>query len=86
MEYTNANVRRQNRLLDIKEATEILRNGEYGIMSMYCEESGAYGIPISYVWDGEESIYLHCAPEGKKLRCLDIQNKVSFCVVGKTQK
>ncbi len=51
---------------------------------MYSEETGIYGIPINYVWDGTESIYLHCAPEGRKLQCIDKNNSVSFCVVGKT--
>lgn len=84
MIYSNADVRRQDRLLDETAAREILMSGEYGVMSVFSDESGAYGFPVNYVWDGENCIYLHCAPEGKKLRCLDINNKVSFCVIGRT--
>lgn len=85
MQYFNTNIRRQDRLLDEAQATELLKKGEYGIFSVQAEEGGAYGIPINYAWDGKQSIYLHCAPEGRKLRCIKICNRVSFCIVGHTQ-
>lgn len=84
MNYTNQNVRRQDRLLPENRALELLKTGEYGVLSMTSIETGAYGLPLNFVWDGEASLYLHCAPEGKKLRSIDANNAVSFCVVGKT--
>jgi len=84
MKYTNESVRRQDRLLNEETARSILKQGEYGVLSMQTENCGAYGIPISYAWDEKHSIYAHCAHEGRKLRCIDLCNKVSFCVVGKT--
>jgi len=84
MEYTNAQIRRQDRLLDKEKAMSLLRNGEYGVLSMQTEEGEAYGIPVNYVWNGDASIYIHCAPEGRKLRCIAHCNRVSFCIVGKT--
>lgn len=84
MIYSSADIRRQDRLLDETSACNLLKHGEYGVLSMYSNETGVYGLPISYVWDGDESIYLHCAPEGKKLRCIDENSRVSFCVIGKT--
>ena len=83
--FDNADVRRQDRLLDETAARELLRTGEYGVLSMQAAEGGGYGIPLSYVWDGETRIYVHCAPEGRKLRCLDRCAEVSFCVVGRTK-
>ena len=86
MECDNTQVRRQDRLLEEGRAMEIIRDGEYGIMSMRTENGeGAYGIPVSYVWDRGNSIYLHCAPDGRKLRCIDACPHVSFCVVGRTK-
>lgn len=85
MQYFNTNIRRQDRLLDEAQATELLKKGEYGIFSVQAEDGGAYGIPINYAFDGKQSIYLHCAPEGRKLRCIKICNRVSFCIVGHTQ-
>ncbi len=84
MIYDNSSVRRQDRLLDEARARELLAGGEYGCLSL-ADADGAYGIPVNYVWDGDASIYLHCAPEGRKLRCIDRDDRVSFCVVGRTE-
>ena len=43
MNYQNDSVRRQDRLLDQPEATELLRRGEYGILCMQRPEGGGYG-------------------------------------------
>ena len=85
MNYTNEQIRRQDRLLKEEKAIDLLKNGEYGVLSMQTdEEEGAYGIPVNYVWNKDHSIYIHCAPEGRKLRCIEHCNRVSFCIVGKT--
>lgn len=86
MKFNNEEVRRQDRLLDEKRAFEILQSGEYGVLSMQDENgTGAYGVPVNYVWDRGNSIYIHCAPAGRKLACIDACNQVSFCVVGRTR-
>lgn len=85
MNFTNTAVRRQDRLLNEEASLMLLSNGDYGILSMQAEEGGAYGIPISYVWDRQHSVYVHCAPTGRKLICLNACNRVSFCIVGKTR-
>lgn len=84
MKYINEGIRRQDRLLEEEKAMALLKAGEYGVLSMQAEEGGAYGIPVNYVWDGEHSIYIHCAPEGRKLRCIMHCDRVSFCIVGAT--
>ena len=85
MEYYNGSVRRQDRLLEENRAYELLRKEAYGILSMVDSvEEEAYGIPISFVWDGKETIYLHCAPQGRKLQCIKKKPSVSFCIVGRT--
>ncbi len=87
IKFNNENVRRQDRLLNQSEAIELLRTGEYGILSIVervDEEIGGYGIPLNYVWDGNHSIYFHCAPEGYKLDCLKENPNVSFCIIGHT--
>ena len=88
MEYNNNDIRRQDRLFSEEEARELLRNGEYGVLSMVDgngDEAVAYGVPVSYVWDGDDALYVHCAKEGRKLRCLSGNARVSFCVVGQTR-
>lgn len=83
MKFDNSHVRRQDRLLGEAEALEILRVGEYGYLSMRDEE-GVYGVPVNYVLDGE-TIYFHSASEGRKLRCVEYDPRVSFCVVGSVE-
>lgn len=84
MEYDNSGVRRQDRLLPHDSACLLLRNAEYGVLSMV-DGNEPYAVPVSYAWDGQSSIYVHCAPEGRKLRCIAACSNVSFCVVGATQ-
>ena len=71
MKYVNDTVRRQDRLMDEDRARELLRTSEYGVLSMADTDGTGYGIPVNYVWDGADSIYIHCAPEGHKLDALD---------------
>ena len=84
MKYINDTVRRQDRLLDEARSRELLETAEYGVLSMVDDDGQAYGIPVNFVWDGEDKIYIHSAPEGRKLRAIANHPKVSLCVVGRT--
>lgn len=85
MEYDNTHVRRQDRLLEEPRARELLRGGEYGVLPLVGESGGAYGIPLNFVWDGCDALYIYCAPEGEILRSIRSCPEVSFCVVGRTR-
>jgi nitroimidazol reductase NimA-like FMN-containing flavoprotein (pyridoxamine 5'-phosphate oxidase superfamily) len=76
-------MRRQDRKISDGETMEILRKGEFGILSMITN-NGGYGIPLNFALKNNE-IYFHCAIEGSKLDYLRNNNKVSFCVVGNTE-
>lgn len=82
MNYDNSSVRRRDRCLAESDALRLLREAEYGVLSMSDHDGVPYGIPVSYVWDGGECVYVHCAPEGRKLDMLATNQNVSFCVVG----
>ena len=84
MKYVNETVRRQDRLLTEERAIELIKTSEYGVLSMITPDGEAYGLPLNYVWDGCESLYVHCAPDGKKLECISHCPSVSFCIVGNT--
>lgn len=76
-------IRRQDRKLNDEYAVEILKKGEYGILSTISPNGYPYGVPLNYVYiDG--NIYFHCAKEGHKLDNITKNDKVSFCVVGET--
>lgn len=87
--FNNSDVRRQDRLLDLESATRIIKEGEFCILSMVETDvediKRGYGIPISYVWDGDDCIYFHCAPAGHKLCCIDSNPNISLCIVGQTK-
>ena len=82
MKYVNDAIRRQDRLMDEERALELLRHSEFGVLSMQDIDGGGYGVPLNYVWDGGNSIYIHCSPEGHKLQALERNPKVSFCIIG----
>ncbi len=77
-------IRRQDRKISESESIEILRKGEFGILSMTTLNNTGYGIPLNFVLKNK-AIYFHCAIEGSKLEYLKNNNKVSFCVVGNTE-
>lgn len=79
-------IRRKDRVLDNVSAEALLENGEYGFLAMCAPEEYGYGIPISYVYQSQERcIYFHCAPEGHKIDAIAQNDRVSFCVVGRTE-
>jgi uncharacterized protein len=77
-------IRRTDRAISESEAKAILEKGEFGILSTASLDGQPYGVPINYSYTGNV-IYFHCALEGQKLENLKKNNRVSFCVVGKTE-
>jgi len=77
-------MRKKDRQMPEDLALEILKDGEYGFLSMVDRDNTPYGVPISYVLD-DHSIYLHSAIEGQKIDCILNNPKVTFCVVGNTE-
>jgi len=77
-------MRRIERQMNETESLELLKKGEYGILSTCGEDNQPYGIPLSYVVIGK-NIYFHCAGVGTKLDNIGVNDKVSFTVVGKTK-
>ena len=77
-------MRRSDRAITQAETEEILNKGEYGILSTVSAAGQPYGVPLSYRFM-RDVLYFHCAMEGHKLENIKANQKVSFCVVGKTQ-
>lgn len=78
------NVRRKDRELSVDLATQLLAEGEYGVLSTVGMDGQAYGVPLNYVFKNN-CLYFHCALEGHKLDNIKANNKVSFCVVGRAK-
>jgi nitroimidazol reductase NimA-like FMN-containing flavoprotein (pyridoxamine 5'-phosphate oxidase superfamily) len=77
-------LRRKERLMGEPESRELLERGEYGILSTCGPDGQPYGIPLSYCFI-DNAIYFHSAVEGHKLENIAANDRVSFCVVGKTE-
>ena len=77
-------MRRSDRQMSPEWAWELVKHGEYGILSTMGPDNLPYGIPLSYVvYDNK--IYFHSAHDGRKITNLNFCSDVSFVVVGKTQ-
>lgn len=85
MWFDNSEIRRQDRTLDRADAIELLSTGEFGILSMVDEDGMPYAVPLSYAYDGCDSVYIHCAGEGRKMRAIRKNENVVFVVVGNTE-
>ena len=77
-------IRRKDRAMDNEQTMRLLEAGEYGFLAMCGTNGYGYSIPLNYVLDGN-SIYFHCAPEGFKLDNIQKNNRVSFCITGRTK-
>lgn len=82
MNYDNSSIRRADRRLDEASARRLLQESGHAVLCLQNLQGGGYGVPIHYVWDGGDSIYLHCAPEGHKLRCLDAESHACLVITG----
>jgi hypothetical protein len=47
MTYSNSDIKRQDRLLDEHSACNLLKTGEYGVLSLTCPEAGVYSVPTN---------------------------------------
>lgn len=77
-------MRRSDKALSYDAAVKILHEGEYGVLSTVDDDGQPYGVPLNYSLQ-ENCLYFHCALEGHKLDNLLINEKASFCVVGRTK-
>ena len=81
-------MRRHDRQLSDEATLDLLRQGEWGVLSLAGEE--AYGVPVNYVLDDAggpqwPDIFFHCALEGKKLEHIQKNPSVCLCVVTKAE-
>lgn len=77
-------LRRKDRSISEQSAKKILIEGEYGVLSTVDENGQPYGVPLNYVFL-DRGIYFHAAQKGYKIDNIVFNNRVSFCVVGKTK-
>lgn len=77
-------MRRKDRIMDQNKTSDLIVNGEYGVVSTLGDDGYTYGVPVSYVFKND-AIYFHSATTGHKLDNLKSHDKVSFTVVDHTE-
>ncbi|MFA5467512.1 MAG: pyridoxamine 5'-phosphate oxidase family protein [Sphaerochaetaceae bacterium] len=65
-------------------ALTILKNAEWATLSVITSEDEPYGVPISFVLEGQE-IFLHGKQAGKKIAALNNNSTVCLSVVGENR-
>lgn len=71
-------VRRQDRLLDVERAYELLAEGEVGYLAL-TDGDKPYVVPLNYYTEAGV-IYFHCAQTGRKLDILSKNPRFCFAV------
>jgi nitroimidazol reductase NimA-like FMN-containing flavoprotein (pyridoxamine 5'-phosphate oxidase superfamily) len=73
---------KRERLTTVDDARQILKSGQYGVMSALLPDGAPYGVPLNYYYDeAENAIFFHCATEGQKLDAIAAHGRVCFTVV-----
>ena len=77
-------MRRKRQSIPLCEVRAILTEGCHGVLSLSGDDGYPYGVPISYMFDGDRIIF-HSAKDGHKIDAIRRNSKASFCVVDKDQ-
>ncbi len=62
-------MRRADRQRDRAFALDVIDRCEYGVVAIHTQEEAPYCLPLNLVREGD-TLYFHCAQEGKKLELL----------------
>ena len=74
-------MRRKDHRIEAEEARKIAENSQYGVLSTVGGEGEPYAVPLSFVMQGN-TLYFHCAREGRKIENLRAEPRACFVVVG----
>jgi nitroimidazol reductase NimA-like FMN-containing flavoprotein (pyridoxamine 5'-phosphate oxidase superfamily) len=77
-------MRRSDRQMSEEKAIKVLSDAVYGILSTVGEDGYPYGVPVNFALVNNR-LYFHCAVEGKKLRNIAFNPKVSFVAMGENE-
>ncbi|MDE6298963.1 MAG: pyridoxamine 5'-phosphate oxidase family protein [Muribaculaceae bacterium] len=74
-------MRRHKQMIPLHETKEILMNSTNGILSLVDIDEQPYGVPLSFAYDNDTSIYIHSASAGHKIDCINHNPSCCFTVV-----
>ena len=76
-------MRRSAQALSREDCHRVLNRCTHGVLCLSGEDF-PYGVPLSYVWQGDR-LFFHCARQGEKLDRIAGNPKVCFTVVDEDQ-
>ncbi|MBR2491162.1 MAG: pyridoxamine 5'-phosphate oxidase family protein [Ruminiclostridium sp.] len=69
-----------DRQLSPEDTLAILKKGDHGTLSVNGDDGYPYAVPINYIVVND-TVYLHSAPYGYKMECLEKSKKCCFSVI-----
>lgn len=78
-------MRRFKQLLNEEDAKKILAGSTSGVLSLVDAEGQAYGVPLSFAYDGVRSLYFHSAVNGYKIEAIRTHPQGSFCIIAQDE-
>ena len=75
-------MRRSDLELSRKAALEVLKEADWGTLSVLAPDGGPCCVPVNHVvYEGD--VFFHCAAEGEKLDCIRTDPRACFCAVSR---
>ena len=74
-------MRRFKQQIPESDAKEILKKATNGVLCLTDYNDRPYGVPMSFIYDDDRSIYFHCALAGRKIECINHNSKVCFTII-----
>ena len=74
-------MRRLKQQIPEAEAKDILKKATNGVLCLTDYENKPYGVPMSFIYDGDRSIYFHCALTGRKIECIKHNSNACFTII-----
>ena len=77
-------MRRKDREMSREYGLKVIDRSKYGVVSMIEENNEPYGIPLSIIRE-VNTLYFHSAKDGKKVKTLKDNPKVSIAFIGEVE-
>ena len=74
-------MRRFKQQIPEADAKKILREATNGVLCITDYDNRPYGVPMSFIYDGDRSIYFHCALSGRKVACIKHNPNACFTII-----
>lgn len=74
-------MRRFRQQIPEEEAKDILKQATNGVLCLTDYDDRPYGVPMSFIYDGDRTIYFHCGKMGRKIDCVKENPNACFTVI-----